>query len=177
MAKNWYPLRTYTDREFDVKEAIEARLDGADAQAYFGKILVPTERLSEIKSGKKRVFERKIFPGYILMEMEFNDTTQLFLEDVPNLAGFIDSSGSAPVPMAPDEIARIEADMDFQAEKAKPKATFEVSDNVRIMEGSFENYEGSVESIDHDKGTMTVMVPIFGRSTPVELEFWQVEKF
>ncbi len=173
--RDWYILKVQSNREDTIREALlrRAKIQGLDK--YFGDVIVPTETVTEFKGGKKRIVKRKLYPGYIVVNMEINDETWFLVRDTPGIGDFTGAAGK-PVPMQPHEVARILAkEEEKTAEAPKLKIGFKPGDRVKINEGTFENFEGEVESIDEANGRVTVMINIFGRSTPVELEYWQVE--
>lgn len=171
---NWYILKVQSNREDSIREGLLRRVAIAGLGRYFGEVIVPTEKVTEFKGGKKRVTKRKLYPGYLVVHMEINDDTWYLVRDTPGIGDFTGAAGR-PAPMLPHEIARIVAKQEEKSEKApKLKIGFRPGDQVKINEGTFENFEGEVESIDQTNGRVTVMINIFGRSTPVELEYWQI---
>ncbi len=171
----WYILKVQSNREDSIRESLQRRVKVAGLDRYFGEIIVPTEMVSEFKGGKKRVVKRKLYPGYIVAHMEINDETWFLVRETPGIGDFTGSAGK-PTPMLPHEVAKIVAKQEEKTDEApKLKISFNVSDRVKINEGTFENFEGEVDSIDEASGRVTVMINIFGRSTPVELEYWQIE--
>ncbi len=171
----WYILKVQSNREDSIREGLQRRVAMAGLEKYFGDIIVPTEMVSEFKGGKKRVVKRKLYPGYLVVHMEINDDTWFVVRETPGIGDFTGSAGK-PAPMGAAEIAKIVAkNEEKQAEAPKLKISFKVSDRVKITEGTFENFEGEVAGIDEANGRVTVMINIFGRSTPVELEYWQIE--
>jgi transcriptional antiterminator NusG len=176
---DWYILKVQVNRESTICEALERRVKVAGLERYFGKIIVPTEEVQEFtKTGKKRVVKRKLYPGYIMVNMAINDDTWFLVRETPGIGDFTGSAGK-PTPMKDYEIAAIlkktEPDME---DVLAPKIGIKVKpgDRVRVKEGYFQNFEGDVESIDEANGRITVIINIFNRSTPVELEHWQVEE-
>ncbi len=173
--RHWYILKVQSNREDSIREGLQRRVKIAGLQDFFGEIIVPIEMVSEFKAGKKRVVKRKLYPGYIVVNMEINEDTV-----VPGArdAGHrrFHRLGRKPSPMLPHEVSRIVAKQEEKTEEApKLKISFKPGDRVKINEGTFENFEGDVDSIDEQNGRVTVMINIFGRSTPVELEYWQIE--
>jgi transcriptional antiterminator NusG len=150
------------------------RIAIAGLDDYFGEIIVPTEMVSEFKNGKKKVSKRKLYPGYLVVHMEINEETWFMVRETPGIGDFTGSAGK-PSPMLPHEVARIIAKDEKTDEAPKLKISFNPGERVKINEGTFENFEGDVHSIDEANGRVTVMINIFGRSTPVELEYWQIE--
>lgn len=177
----WFVARVQTGREERVNKTLEERIKAEDLGNRIHRVLVPTERISEIKGGKKQIRERKIYPGYILMDVEVTDNGEIpedvwyFIKDIPCLGDFV-GQGRKPVPMAQYEIDRVLAEVRSQEEKPKVAVPFRNGDGVRINDGPFENFDGNVVGVNPDKGLVKVVVNIFGRSTPVELEYWQVER-
>lgn len=175
MALKWYVVHTQTGFENRVKTTLEARVEAEGFKEQIKQVLIPTEKVSEVKEGKKKISERKFFPGYVLVQMELTDNTWYLVKNIPGISGFV-GSGSRPIPLNEDEVSTILEQQEEKTTKPKPKVEFEVGENVRVKEGSFANFNGSIEEINPDKGKLRVMVTIFGRPTPVELEYWQVEK-
>jgi len=172
---NWYILKVQSNREESIREGLQRRVKIAGLDKYFGDVIVPTEMVTEFKGGKKRVVKRKLYPGYLVVHMEINEETWFLVRETPGIGDFTGAAGH-PTPMLPHEIARIIARQEEKSEEApKLKINFNTGDRVKINEGTFENFEGEVESIDQTNGRVTVMINIFGRSTPVELEYWQIE--
>ncbi len=171
----WYILKVQSNREDSIRDSLQRRVKVAGLDRYFGEIIVPVEMVSEFKGGKKRVVKRKLYPGYIVAHMEINDETWFLVRETPGIGDFTGSAGK-PTPMLPHEVAKIVAKQEEKTDEApKLKISFNVGDRVKINEGTFENFEGEVDSIDEASGRVTVMINIFGRSTPVELEYWQIE--
>ncbi|MCX7974619.1 MAG: transcription termination/antitermination protein NusG [Candidatus Aminicenantes bacterium] len=175
MAKQWYIVHTYSGYEKFVMESIRQRAEETGLASKFGQIIIPTEDVVEIKGGKKVVSTKRAYPGYIIVEMELDDNTWHLVRQTPKVTGFV-GSGRKPVPLSRDEVNQIVRHMEKTSEKPKPKHTFEKGEAVRIIDGPFYNFNGIVEEVNHEKNTVKVLVTIFGRSTPVELEFLQVEK-
>jgi transcription termination/antitermination protein NusG len=172
---DWFILKVQSNREESIRESLLRRVKVAGLERFFGEIIVPTEMVSEFKGGKKRVVKRKLYPGYLVAHMEINDETWFLVRETPGIGDFTGSAGK-PTPMQPHEVAKIVAKQEEKTDEApKLKINFNVSDRVKINEGTFENFEGEVDSIDEASGRVTVMINIFGRSTPVELEYWQIE--
>lgn len=172
---NWYILKVQSNREESIRDGLMRRVKVAGLENYVKDIIVPTETVTEFKNGKKRVVKRKLYPGYIVVNMAITDDTWFLVRETPGIGDFTGAAGK-PSPMLPEEVAKIE-----QKEKAVETETptlsiaFKPGDNVKINEGTFENFEGEVSAVDATNGRITVMINIFGRSTPVELEYWQVE--
>jgi len=175
MAKHWYVIHTQTGYEDRVRTTLEAKMKAGAAKDSIGQVLVPIEQVSEIKAGKKRISQRKFFPGYILVEMELNDETWYAIRTIPGVTGFV-GAGSKPVPLRDDEIETILRQTKEAKEKPTPKVIFEKGEPIRVTDGPFTNFNGAVEEVNLAKGKVKVMISIFGRATPVELETWQVEK-
>jgi transcriptional antiterminator NusG len=173
--KKWYGVHTYSGYENKVKLNLEERIRMMGAEEYFGEILIPSETVVELKNGERRTSSRKFFPGYILVRMELNDETWHIVKDTPKVTGFV--GGGINPPSIPDEdVAKITTRMEEGVERPKPKVEFEVGETVRVIDGPFLNFTGVVEDVKPDRAKLKVMVSIFGRVTPVELEFIQVEK-
>jgi transcription termination/antitermination protein NusG len=172
---DWYILKVQSNREESIREALLRRVAVAGLEHYFGDVIVPTEKVTEFKGGKKRVIKRKLYPGYIVVHMEINDDTWFLVRETPGIGDFTGAAGRPSV-MLPHEVQRIVSKAEEKSEKApKLKIGFSEGERVKIKEGTFENFEGDVESIDQTNGQVTVMINIFGRSTPVTLEYWQIE--
>lgn len=174
-AAKWYVLHTQTGVEAKVKASLESRADLAGLRQYIHQVLIPTEKVSEVKEGKKRITERKFFPGYILIQMELTDDSWYLVKNTPGISGFV-GSGKTPIPLSEDEVGQILRQQDDKTSKPKPKVEFMSGESVRVKEGAFANFNGTIEEINPNRGKLKVMVTIFGRQTPVELEYWQVEK-
>ncbi|MCA9248468.1 MAG: transcription termination/antitermination factor NusG [Planctomycetales bacterium] len=171
----WYILKVQSNRENTISEALQRKVQVAGLEKYFGQILVPAEMVTEFKGGKKRVVRRKLWPGYIVVQMIINDDTWFLVRETSGIGDFTGAAGK-PSPMQPHEVERIIAkDEEKEEEAPKLKIPYAIGDRVKINEGTFENFEGEVNTIDEQSGRITVMINIFGRSTPVELEYWQVE--
>ncbi len=176
MAKRWYVVHAYSGHENKVKEKLEERIRLSGLDDYFGRILVPSEEVIEVRDGKKRKSERKFFPGYVLVEMEMNEDTWHLVKDVPQVMGFIGGTPERPAPISQKEVDRILQRVEEVVDKPRPKVLFEPGEMVRVIDGPFTDFEAVVEGVDYDKSKLQVSVLIFGRSTPVELDFSQVEK-
>jgi transcription termination/antitermination protein NusG len=175
MEKHWYVMHVLTGQEEKVKANILSRLELSDLKDKISQVFIPTEVVSEVKSGKKRISERKFFPGYVLVEMELTDESWYLIKNTPGVTGFI-SSGDKPTPLLNEEVKNILKQSEEKKEKPMPKVTFNQGENVRIKEGPFTNFNGIIEELNPARGKLKVSVMIFGRSTPVELEYWQVER-
>jgi len=176
MAKRWYVVHAYSGFEKQVMRSLQDRIERAGMQDLFGQILVPTEEVVEMKGGQKRRSDRKFFPGYVLVEMEMTDETWHLVKDVPKVMGFIGGTADRPAPISQKEADAILNRVREGVDKPRPKVLFEPGEMVRVVDGPFNDFNGVVENVDYDKSRLKVAVLIFGRSTPVELEFHQVEK-
>jgi transcriptional antiterminator NusG len=176
MAKRWYVVHAYSGYEKKVAVALQERIDLNDMQESFGDVLVPTEEVVEMRGGQKRTSERKFFPGYVLVQMELNDASWHLVKDTPRVMGFIGGKADKPAPITNKEAELILQRMDDSVEAPKPKTLFEPGEMVRVIDGPFNDFNGTVEEVNYEKSRLQVAVLIFGRSTPVELEFGQVEK-
>jgi transcriptional antiterminator NusG len=176
MAMNWYVVHAYSGFEAQVKRSLEERVRRAGKEELFGDILVPTEEVVEMRGGQQRKSERKFFPGYVLVQMEMSDETWHLVKDVPKVMGFIGGSGDRPAPISEREANAILERVREGVEKPRPKVLFEPGEVVRVIDGPFNDFNGVVEDVDYEKSRLKVSVLIFGRSTPVDLEFGQVEK-
>ena len=176
MAKRWYVVHAYSGFEKQVKRSLEDRIQRAEMEDMFGDVLVPTEEVVEMKGGQKRRSDRKFFPGYVLVEMEMTDETWHLVKDVPKVMGFIGGTADKPAPISQKEADAILNRVQEGVDKPRPKVLFEPGEMVRVVDGPFNDFNGVVEEVDYDKSRLKVAVLIFGRSTPVELEFHQVEK-
>ena len=174
MANRWYGVHTYSGFENKVRLSLLERIKNFKLEDSFGEVLIPSETVVELKKGEKRTSSRKFFPGYILVNMELNDETWHVVKETSKVTGFV--GGNNPVPIPDEEIFKITRRIEEGAEKPRPKVLFEVGETVRVTDGPFLNFTGVVEDVKPDKGKLRVMVSIFGRATPVELEFIQVEK-
>jgi transcriptional antiterminator NusG len=175
MAKQWYVVHTYTGYEAKAKQNLEDRARQLSKEDLFGEILVPTENIVELVKGKKKESKRKFFPGYILVNMELNEETWYIVKNTPKITGFV-GGGTTPPSIPESEVKRITQQIAEGSLKAKPKAVFDRGDGVRIIDGPFTSFNGIVEEVKPEKGKLRVSVSIFGRATPVELDFTQVEK-
>ena len=175
MPKAWYVVHTYSGFEAKVKSSIEERAKTLGLQEKITQILVPTEEVVELRNGKKRTSTRKFFPGYILVEMDLDDDTWHLVKDTPKVTGFVGDK-QKPSPITEEEVGLIRTQMDEGTAPAKREAAYQKGDSVRIIDGPFISFTGSVEEVNVDQGKLKVMVSIFGRATPVELDFLQVEK-
>ena len=175
MVRHWYVIHTQTGHEERVKTTLESRAQQFSLQDKISQVLIPMEKVSEIKAGKKKITTRKFFPGYVLVEMELNDETWYLVKNTPGVSGFI-GSGRKPLPLKDAEVAGIIKQAEEKKEKPTPKVIFEKGESVRVKEGPFINFNGNIEEVNPNKGKLKVLVAIFGRTTPVELEYWQVEK-
>jgi len=174
--KRWYVVHAYSGMEKSVMKALQERVNRAGMQDKFGRILVPTEEVVEIKNGHKSITERRFFPGYVLVEMDMTDDTWHLVKNTNKVTGFVGGKANRPTPISQREVEKILAQMQEGVEKPRPKVLFEVGEMVRVKEGPFTDFNGNVEEVNYDKSRLRVSVTIFGRATPVELEFGQVEK-
>jgi len=174
-AKQWYIVHTYSGFENKVSEALRQRVQAYGLEAEIGEVLIPTEDVVEMRGGKRVVSSKRFFPGYILVEMNMSDHAWHIVRNTPKVTGFV-GAGSKPTPLTKEEVDQIVQQVTVAAEKPKPKYTFDKGDQVRINEGPFTSFNGVVDDVNLDRNTLKVMVTIFGRSTPVELDFLQVEK-
>jgi transcriptional antiterminator NusG len=173
--KNWYVVHTQTGSEDKVKTFLENKIVADGMQELISKVVIPTEQISEVRSGKKKISHRKFFPGYLLVEMELTEQTHLFIKAIPGVTGFI-GLGRKPMPLPQNEVDSILKRTQETNVKPSPKIIFEKGEQVRVKDGPFVNFNGTIDEIHPEKGKLKVSVSIFGRSTPVELEYWQVEK-
>lgn len=175
-AKRWYAVHAYSGMEKSVQRALVERIERAGMQDMFGQILVPTEEVIESRNGRKTVTERRLFPSYVFVEMEMTDDTWHLVKNTSKVTGFIGGKANKPSPIPAREIDKILQQMQDGVEKPRPKVLYEVGEVVRIKEGPFTDFNGSIEEVNYEKSKIRVTVTIFGRATPVELEFAQVEK-
>ncbi len=177
MTMRWYVMHAYSGFEKSVARMLEERIRRSGMQESFGRILVPTEEVVEMKAGQKAISERKFFPGYVLVEMDMNDEAWHLVKNTPKVTGFVGGAhGRKPPPISEKEVQGIMQQMQEGVEKPKPKVLFDVGELVRVKDGPFADFQGTVEDVNYDKSKLRVSVTIFGRATPVELEFGQVEK-
>ena len=176
MTKRWYVVHAYSGFEKSVQRALQERIGRASMQDSFGQILVPEEEVVEMRSGQKSISQRKFFPGYVLVEMDMNDESWHLVKSTPKVTGFIGGTATKPTPISEKEVEKIMHQIQEGVEKPRPKVLFETGEMVRIKEGPFTDFNGNVEEVNYEKSRLRVSVTIFGRATPVELEFAQVEK-
>jgi transcriptional antiterminator NusG len=176
MTMRWYVVHAYAQYENSVAKALKERIGRAGLNEQFGEILVPTEEVVEVKDGQKRTTERKFFPGYVFVNMEMNEDTWHLVKSTPKVLGFIGGTAEKPAPISDKEANAILNRVEEAVERPKPKTLFEPGQQVRVNDGPFADFTGVVEEVNYDKNRLRVAVLIFGRSTPVELEFSQVEK-
>jgi transcriptional antiterminator NusG len=176
MTKRWYVVHAYSGFEKSVQKALKERVARSGLQDKFGQILVPVEEVVEMKSGQKHTSERKFFPGYVLVEMEMDDESWHLVKSTAKVTGFVGGTATKPTPISEAEVNKIMQQMQEGVEKPKPKVLYEVGEMVRVKDGPFTDFNGTVEDINYEKSKLRVSVTIFGRATPVELEFSQVEK-
>jgi transcriptional antiterminator NusG len=176
VAKRWYVVHAYSGFEKQVRSSLVERIKRKGLEHMFGDVLVPTEEVVEMREGQKRKSDRKFFPGYVLVQMEMNDETWHLVKEVPKVMGFIGGTAEKPAPITDKEADAILQRVQEGVDKPRPKILFEPGEVVRIADGPFNDFNGVVEEVDYEKSRLRVAVLIFGRSTPVELEFGQVEK-
>jgi transcription termination/antitermination protein NusG len=176
MSLRWYVVHAYSNFENKVKQALEERIKREGLEEYFGKILVPTEEIVEMRMGQQRKSERKFFPGYVLVQMELTDETWHLVKDVPRVLGFIGGTSDRPAPISEKEAMSILNRVEECVNKPRPKTLFEAGEVIRVVDGPFKDFNGVVEEVNYDKNKLKISVLIFGRSTSVELGFGQVEK-
>ncbi len=176
MSKRWYVVHAYPGCEKSVQRALVERIARDGMPDLFGQVLVPVEGVVEMKNGQKSITERKFFPGYVLVEMEMNDDTWHLIKSTPKVTGFVGGTANKPTPISEKEVEKIMQQMKDGVDKPRPKVLFEVGEMVRVKEGPFTDFNGSVEDVNYEKSKIRVSVTIFGRATPVELDFGQVEK-
>jgi|ERR1051326_3836107 transcriptional antiterminator NusG len=181
MEPKWYVIHTLSGQEQKVKESIEKRLKQEELGEYIQEVLIPTEKVSEVKRGKKTTTTRKFYPGYILVKMKLMDEKRQLLEkpwyfvrETPGIIGFV--GGERPIPLTKDEEASMLGQIQEREDKVRPKELFGIGETVKINDGPFQSLSGQIEEVDNERGKLKIAVSIFGRSTPVELEYWQVEK-
>ena len=172
----WYVVHVYSGMEKSVRRSLMERIERMGMSDKFGQILVPTEEVVEVKSGQRSVTERRFFPGYVLIEMEMTDDTWHLVKDTGKVTGFVGGKSNKPTPIPAREMDKLLQQMQDGVDKPRPKVSYEVGELVRIKEGPFADFNGNVEEVNYEKSRLRVSVTIFGRSTPVELEFGQVEK-
>ena len=176
LPKRWYVVHAYSGMEKAVERNLRERIDRAGMQDKFGRILVPTEEVVEVRNGQKAVTERRFFPGYVLVEMVMDDESWHLVKHTSKVTGFIGGARNRPAPISQAEVDKIVNQMQEGIEKPRPKVEWEVGEVVRVKEGPFTDFNGSIEEVNYDKSKLRVSVTIFGRATPVELDFGQVEK-
>jgi transcriptional antiterminator NusG len=176
MAMQWYVVHAFSGFEKQVARSLEEHIRNAGMEEFFGEIMVPTEEVVEMKGGQKRTTQRKFFPGYVLVKMEMNDDTWHLVKSVPKVTGFIGGTATKPAPITEKEAQAILQQVQEGVEKPRPKFSFEPGEQVRVIDGPFADFNGTVEDVNFEKAKLRVSVSIFGRMTPVELEFSQVEK-
>ncbi len=181
MRSQWFVIHTLSGQEQKVKESIERRLKAEEMEEYIQEVLVPMEKVAEVRNGKKTVTSRKLYPGYVFIDIALLDEGQklierpwYFIRDTPGIIGFV--GGERPTPTPPEDIESIKSQIAASEDTERPKVSFDVGETVKINDGPFLNFSGVIEEIDPDKGKLKVTVNVFGRNTPVELEYWKVEK-
>lgn len=175
MALNWYVVHTYSGFEQKAKQALQERIRSLHKEEFFGEVLIPSESVVEMKKGVRKTTTRKFFPGYILVQMDLNDDTWHIVKGTPKITGFVGGTTNPPI-VPEDEVKRITRQIDEGTLRPKPKVSFEKGESVRVMDGPFATFNGVVEEVNPEKGKLKVLVSIFGRATPIELDFIQVEK-
>jgi transcription termination/antitermination protein NusG len=175
LSRQWYVIHTYSGFERKVKLSIEEQFGRSSLGENFGEVIIPTEEVVEVRKGKKKVSSRKFFPGYILINVEMSQDIWYMIKNTPKVTGFL-GGGGEPVPLSEEEVSLVMGQVKGESARPKPKFSFERGETVRVIEGPFLNFNGTVEDVNHDKGKVRVMVSIFGRATPVELEFPQIER-
>lgn len=173
MAFNWYVVHTLSGKETKVRDGLLKMIALEELGSKINEILIPTENVSEVKSGKKKISARKFFPGYVLIEMELDDDLWYFIKNTTGIIGFV--GGGKPVPLLPNEVDNIKQQIVDRQKSVKPRIKFEKGESIKIKEGPFANFSGVIDDIDPDRGKLRVMISIFGRATPLELEYSQVE--
>lgn len=176
MSKKWYVVQAYSGFEKNVQRTLEERIAREEMGDYFGQILVPVEKVVDIRNGRKTISERKSYPGYVLVEMEMTDDSWYLVKSTPRVSGFIGGAANKPMPISQREAEIILQQVQTGSEKPKPKVEFEVGQQIRVNEGPFADFNGVVDEVNYERNKLRVSVQIFGRETPVELEFGQVEK-
>ena len=174
--KRWYVIQAFSGYEKHVQQSLKDHIERAGMEEYFGQVLVPVEEVVEMRAGQKRTSERKFFPGYVLIEMEMNDDSWHLVKSVPRVSGFVGGTASKPAPISDKEAQAIMAQVEEGHSAPKPKFSFQPGEVVRVTDGPFADFNGTVEDVNFEKSTLRVSVSIFGRSTPIELDFGQVEK-
>lgn len=176
MAKQWYVVHTFSGYEQKAKAALEERVKNLGKEDLFGEILVPAEKVVELVRGKKKTSSRKFFPGYILVQMELNDETWHIVKGTPKVTGFVGGGKEQPPSVTEEEVKKITQQVEEGAVKPRPRILFSAGENVKVVDGPFADFSGVVEEVRPDKGKLRVLISIFGRATPVELDFVQVER-
>lgn len=176
MSKRWYVVQAYSGFEKNVQKTLKERIVREGMEAYFGQVLVPVEEVVDVKNGRRTISERKFYPGYVLVEMEMTDESWHLVKSTPRVSGFIGGTANRPLPISQREADVIMQRVRSGVEKPKPKVEFEVGQSVRVNEGPFADFNGVVDEVNYERNKLRVSVQIFGRETPVELEFGQVEK-
>lgn len=175
MSHQWYVIHTLSGQEQKVKDALERRIALDNLEDHISRVMIPFERVSEVKGGKKIISQRKFWPGYVFIKMEYMDRTFYAINETSGVIGFV-GAGVPPDPVSEEEMLAVLGQIEEKKEKVKPKVLFSVGETVKVTDGPFTGMTGLVDTVDPDKGKITVRVSIFGRETPVELEYWQVEK-
>jgi len=173
--KRWYAIHAHTGQENRVRDNLTKIIEKQDLQDKIGQVLVPSEEVAEVKGGRKRVTTRKFFPGYVLVQLDLDDEIWTLVKEIPGVSGFI-GAGRKAVPLEDEEVQIVIEQMRGESKRPKPKVTFERGDKVKVTEGPFTNFIGTIEEINSERGRVKLMVEIFERLTPLELEFWQLER-
>jgi transcriptional antiterminator NusG len=176
MTKRWYVVHAYSGFEKSVQKALRERIERSEVADQFGQVMVPVEEVVDIKNGRRSITERKFFPGYVLVEMEMTDETWHLVKSTPKVTGFVGGTANHPAPISQKEVDSIMQQIQEGVEKPRPKVLFEVGERVRVTDGPFNDFNGTVDEVNYERNKLRVSVQIFGRDTPVELEFGQVEK-
>jgi len=173
--KKWYVIHTYSGFEQKVKNSLEEQFERSSSKEALGEIIIPVEDVIEVRKGKKKISSRKFFPGYILISVEMSQDIWYMIKNTTKVTGFLGGAGGKPVPLSEEEVKTIKGQISGETSQPRPKFSFEKGENVRVIDGPFVNFNGTVDEVNQGKGKVRVMVSIFGRATPVELEFPQVE--
>lgn len=176
MAKKWYIVQAYSNFEKHVQKSLEREIAAKGLEDLFEEILVPTETVVEVRKGRKIESERKFFPGYVLVKVDLTDAAYHLVKNTPKVTGFLGSSANKPMPVPESEVQRIIGKVEEGAEAPRPMISFEIGETVKVIDGSFQSFNGTVESVDEENARLKVLINIFGRGTPVELDYTQVEK-
>ena len=176
VSKKWYVIHTYSGYEQKVKASLLEQFERSESKENLGEIVIPTEEVVEVRKGKKEISSRKFFPGYVLISVDMTQDIWYMIKNTPKVTGFLGGGGGDPIPLSEEEIQSIMGQMNGGSARPKPKFSYEKGESVRVVDGPFANFNGVVDEVNQDKGKVKVMVSIFGRATPVELEFPQIER-